>query len=47
MKDLQGKISKINSLIKEVNENGKRVKALGKYLVLEDIEKVDLSDKTI
>lgn len=47
MKDLQGKIDEINRLIKEINKMGMRVKALGKYLVLYDIEKVELSEKII
>ena len=47
LKTIEGKIDKINKLIKEINYEEKRVKAFGKYLELEDIEGVTLSDKKI
>lgn len=47
LKTLKGKIDKINKLIKEIKYEGKRVKAFGRYLELEDIKGVELSDKRI
>ncbi len=47
LKTLEGKIDKINKLIKEINYEDKRVKAFGKYLELKDINGVELSDKSI
>ncbi len=47
MKKLKWKIRTINKLISEINNEGKRVTAKGKYLVLHDALEVELSDKEI
>lgn len=40
-------ISDINEMLEDIKRSGKSVKAKGKYLVLEDILEVELSDKIV
>lgn len=46
-RDVNVNIKHINNLIYKINNQGKRVKAKGKYMTLEDIKEVELSDKEI
>lgn len=40
-------INRINKLICRIRKEGKQIKAKGKYLILEDVLEVELSDKKI
>lgn len=46
-KDVDLNINRINKLICRIRKEGKQIKAKGKYLILEDVFEVELSDKKI
>lgn len=47
LKKLDGKIDKINKLMIEIRNEGGKIKATGKYLCLEDVLYIELSEKEI